>query len=133
MSEDEKAADLRARKLIESGELKFDYIKSNLFRVIHVDGAWGSVTPHLTVQMAIFNERRAIPKQTVNVINPDGTIGDEIPEKRVERDAIVREVEADLVMDLQTAKHIIAWLQQRVTQIEKLVTEAQNKERETNA
>jgi hypothetical protein len=133
MSEDEKAADLRVRKLIESGELKFDYIKSNFFRVIHVDGAWGSVTPNLNIQMAIFNERRAIPKQTVQVINPDGTIGEEIPEKRVERDAVVREVEADLVMNLQTAKHIIIWLQQRVAQIEKLVTEAQNKEKETNA
>jgi len=133
MSEDDKAADLRMRKLIEGGELKFDYIKSNLFRVIHVDGAWGSITPSLSIQMAIFNERRAIPKQTVQVINPDGTIGPEIQEKRVERDALIREVEADLVMDLQTAKNIIIWLQQRVTQIEQLVIEAQKKEKETNA
>lgn len=87
--------------------------------------------------MAVFNERRAIPKQTVQTINPDGTIGQEIQEKRIERDALVRELEADLVMDLQTAKHIIAWLQERVTQIETLVTQAQDKasekEQETNA
>jgi len=115
------------RKLIESGELKFDYIKSNYFRVIHVDGAWGGVTPQLNIQMAVFNERSAIPKQMVQEIKSDGTLGQVMSEKTVVRDALVREVEADLVMNLQMAKNIIVWLQQRVGQIEALMSEQAQK------
>src|SRR6185295_1880712 len=88
-----------AHKLIESGEIKFDYIKSNYFRVLHVDGAWGGITGKMAIRMAVFNERSAIPKEVVHEVGRDGKIGKEVRGKRQSRDAIVREVEADLVMD----------------------------------
>jgi hypothetical protein len=127
MSEEEKKLDSRLQKIIESGELKYDYIKSNYFRVVHVDGVWGGVTPQLNIQMAVFNERSAIPKQTVQEIKADGSIGRALPEKTIARDALVREVEVDLIMNLQTAKKVIAWLQDKVDQIEALVSEQAQK------
>lgn len=127
MSEDQKAAALR--ELIESGEIKYDYIKSNYFRVIHVDGAWGGITPKLNIRMVVFNERGAIPTQTVQAVNPDGTIGEEIFEKRTSRDAIVREVEADLVMDLATANVLVTWLQDKINQLQEII-KAQTTEKE---
>lgn len=110
------------RKQIEREGLKFDYIKSNYFRVIHVDGVWGGVTPNLNIQMALFNERNAIPRQIVHEVKPDGTIGHELPEKRDGRDTIVREIEASLIMDVQTAKVLIGWLQDKVDQLESLIS-----------
>lgn len=127
MSKSDKDLDPRARKIIEAGEIKFDYIKSNYFRVLHVDGVIGAVTPKLNIRMAVFNERSAIPQEVVQRVSQDGTIGEEITEKRITRDAIVREVEADIVMDLQTAKIIISWLQARVDQLEGVIKLAQHK------
>lgn len=122
MNEDEKdAVELQVRKVIESGRLNFDYIKSNYFRVIHCDGVWGGISPKLTIQMAVFSERNAIPTQTVQEVKADGAIGEELLERRTVRDAIIREVEANIVMDLQTAKVIVGWLQGKVNQIEALV------------
>lgn len=118
MSKSEKDSDLPTNRIIQAGEIKFDYIKSNLFRVLHIDGAWGGITPKMDIWMAVFNERGAIPKQIVQRVKEDGRIGEEILEKRLSRDAIVREVEADLVMNLATAKSIAAWLQDKINKVE---------------
>lgn len=124
----EEQTELARRKIIESGELKYDYIKSNYFRVIHVDGAWGGITPRLSIRMAVFNERGAIPTQTVQAVSPEGTVGEEIFEKRASRDSIVREVEADLVMDLATANVLVTWLQDKIKKLETIIETQTTKE-----
>lgn len=94
--------------------LKFDFVKSSLFRTIHVDGVVGGVTPQRSVYMALFNERLPLPRQTTYVVNPDGQLGDEILELRDSRVAIVREMEVGIVMSVETTEAIINWLQQAV-------------------
>ena len=91
-----------------TGKVRFDYIKSNFFRVIHVDGVHGGLRPSGTaIHMALFSERNAIP-QTEEVQITDGRIG---PPVHVEgRHAIVREVEVDAIVDLGTAVALRDWL-----------------------
>jgi hypothetical protein len=98
-------------------ELSFHLIKGTLFRVIYVDGAFGGVTPKLDIRMAVFNERQPIPGVMVQRITPEGTLGDEIIERRVVKKGVVREVEADLVMDYATAKSIHEWLGRKLEEI----------------
>jgi hypothetical protein len=104
--------------------VKFDYIKSNFFRVIHADGAWGGITPTGHIQVAFWNERPPIPKQLEFEVTPEGGIGDET--KRVGRDAVVREVEVNVVMNLLTAKTFVNWLQDKIKKVEER-TDAESK------
>jgi hypothetical protein len=106
--------------------VKFDYIKSNFFRVVHADGVFGGITPRLDIQMDVWSERQAIPKEVVHELRPDGTLGEEMREERVVRDAIVREVEVGVVIDVGLAKSMINWLQEKIERIE----EAQRKRRD---
>ncbi len=101
-----------------SQRVKYDFIKSNFFRVIHVDGIFGGVTPQRLIQMSVWNERWPIPKQVSHKLLPEGQLGEEVPEERISRDAIVREVEAHLVMSLETAQQMFKWLQGRITTLE---------------
>lgn len=98
----------------------FHYIKSNLFRVIHVDGAWGGPTPRGDVEVAFWSERVPIPQQMVHKVNDDGTIGDELKEERIARDGLVREVETLIIMNIVNAKALLAFLQRAVKQAEEL-------------
>ena len=100
---------------VGAGEIRFDFIKSNYFRVIHVEGAFGGSSPHNLINMAIYNERWPIPKQITKEFK-ENKAGREID--RATRDAIVREVEAQLVMDVATAKRICEWLQKQIGSIE---------------
>lgn len=101
---------------VEAGEIRFDFIKSNYFRVIHVEGVFGGNSPRGLINMAIFNERWPIPKQITHEFK-DGQSGSEI--ERASRDAIVREVEAQLVMNVETAKIICKWLENKIKNYEK--------------
>ena len=65
-----------------SDRVRFDYIKSAAFRVIHADGVVGGVTPRLDVHMDFWSERFPIPQQVVHAVNSDGTLGDEIKAER---------------------------------------------------
>ncbi len=101
--------------------IAFDYIKSREFRVIKVNGAIGGLTPRGDFVMNLWNERAPIPQRTVNQLIevPSGlTIGDEIVESRVIRDALVREVEVCCMMDIQTAKTLHTWLTNHIEQVD---------------
>jgi hypothetical protein len=92
------------------GKVNFDYIKGNLFRVIHVDGAIGSITPQAMIHAALYSERPAIPQRLVHWLNPDGSLGERIEEETATRGAVVRELEADLMMSVGVAESLANWL-----------------------
>lgn len=104
-------------------EVAFDYIKTPDYREIHVDGAWGGLTPRGYIQMAFYNERLPIPQQTTFELK-DNQIGGEVKEKRRTRQAIIRNVEVDLIMDLNTAESIRDWLNQHIEKLKERLAEA---------
>lgn len=100
--------------------LKFHYLKSVHFRVVHVDGITGGIAPRGGIQMAVFNERAPIPQQVTHEFTPQNTLGPEDVTKRVVRDGVVREVEVNLMMGLEIAKSIRDWLTEQIRQLEQL-------------
>lgn len=102
----------------DAKEIRFDYIKSNGFRVVHVDGAIGGLTPQGTIHLAFWNQRFAIPQQTTHAVRPDGVLGEERREERVERRAIIREVEVSVLLDLAVARSLREWLDLRIKELE---------------
>ena len=107
-------------------EIAFHLIKGNLFRVIYVDGVYGGVTPRGDFRVAVFNERNPLPDTMVHSVTSEGTLGPEMPERRVVRNGIVREVEADLVMNYGTAKVVHKWLGEKITAFEAEVKRAKD-------
>jgi hypothetical protein len=99
-------------------QVSFDYIKSNEFRVIHADGAHGGITPRGdAIQMAIYSERRPIPKRETYRLE-NGKLTDL---QHVDlRDAFVREVEVELLLSTEVAKSLAAWLNEKVQAIESI-------------
>ena len=75
----------------------FDLLKSAHFRVIYATGAVGGLTPDGSIHFALYNERPAIPRQMVHPLHDTGKLGDEISDRRVVREGIVREVEVDVI------------------------------------
>src|SRR4051812_48004722 len=83
-------------------EVEFDFIKSNFFRVIRADGAFGGIAPSGSIHMQIYSERQPIPTKVTHPVE-NGQVGPEILARRQGRKAIVREVEIDVVFDLPQA------------------------------
>ena len=75
--------------------------------MIHADGVWGGTTPRGLVSFAFYNERAAIPRKTKVDLEQSGTaLVPTGPEEVVEtRGNIVREVEIEVMMDLESASN----------------------------
>ncbi len=101
-----------------TGELEFDFEKSNFFRAIHVDGFFGGIAPaSQLLHIAIFNERQPIPKKVFHPVK-DGAMQPEIMEKRQVRPGLFREVEADLIVNMEVAMALRAWLDEKITEMQ---------------
>jgi len=98
-------------------QVVFEYIKSQNFRVIHADGAIGSLTAPGYIHMAIYSERPAIPKRMAHRLNDNFTLGEIIPSETVAREGVIREMDVDILMDLKAAQSISLWLAQKVDEL----------------
>jgi hypothetical protein len=98
----------------------FHNIKSNLFRVVHTDGAIGGITPAGLVFIGLYSERSAIPQMMVHDLTESGQVGSEHLDERVGKKGIVREVEVGATMSVEVAQTIVAWLQEKIDLVQKL-------------
>lgn len=96
-------------------EIDFHYVKSNFFRTIHIDGAYGGLTPGGGIFMGLFSQRFPIPQKVTSEIE-DGQIGKEV--RKELRSGIFREVEAGVIMDKETAINLRAWLGAKIKEID---------------
>jgi hypothetical protein len=114
----------------EPKTVRFYYLKSVHFRVIHADGAFGGVTPKGQLHFSVYSERHAIPKEIVYDIKENGTIGEERIADRVVRNGLVRELDADIVMDLPTAVSFRTWINTKVDSMVKEQAKEKTQEKE---
>ena len=96
----------------------FEYIKSQMFRVIHADGAIGGITPSGNLHMAFYSERPAIPRAQVHRREEDGTLGPLVPEQTISRPGVVREMDVDVVLSAAAVDGLIQWLNERKKELE---------------
>lgn len=103
--------------------ISFDYIKGSLFRVIHADGAFLGLTGQGGLTVTFFSERQPIPRRVVHQVSSDGTIGSELRDQRVVRDAIVREADVCVSMSVDTAKRLLEILKKMIDAYEEASAE----------
>ncbi len=108
----------------DNGHIEFQYIKANNFGVVHADGVWGGITPRGYISMSFFSERHPIPQKLVHEIE-DGRIGKE--RSRETRAGIIREVNAEVLVDLTMAKSFRDWLDEKINHLEKRVEPVKDK------
>lgn len=104
-------------------KVQFHFLKSPLYRTIHVDGAFGGVTPRGLLNLLLFSERFPIPDVTLHAVTAEGGIGPELLDDRQSRSGVVRELEVGAVMTLGAARALREWLDRHITRLEELEAE----------
>jgi hypothetical protein len=101
-------------------QIRFEYLKSTFFRVVHADGAYGGPTPQLGgLCITFFSERFPIPKSATYNVNASGQLQEEVASERESRSGIIREAEVAVILDLVGAKSLVSWLADKISEIEK--------------
>ena len=102
---------MASRKKAPPSKISFQFVDGKFHRNIHVDGAWGGVTPHGSIFMSVYSETPALPKRVTNTIQ-----GLKLGKETVREGSgdIIREVEATLLMNLDVATVIRDWLSEKI-------------------
>ena len=116
--------------MAEEQEIRFEYIKSNSYRDIHVDGAFGGITTKGYVFMSIFSERNPIPTAITHRLKEDGTLGKEL--SREGRKCVLRTVESVLFMDIDTAESVAQWILQKTKALKEVREQFKNQSQDNN-
>jgi hypothetical protein len=88
------------------------------FRQIHVDGAFGGITPPGFINMSFYAERFPMPKSTNYLINENNTLGEKVEDSRDSKTGVIREYEFGIYCDLKTAINIRNFLNDRILELE---------------
>lgn len=89
---------------------------SNSFRALHVDGAYGGVTPKGLFNINFYAERLAIPKATDYKVEDTNLI--KIADSGDSKKGVIREFETGVYMTIETAKEIHKWLGNQISDFE---------------
>jgi hypothetical protein len=103
-------------------KIKFNYVKSNLFRVIHTDGATVASSPNGNITINLYSQRFSIPEEVIFDLDDDGTIVGEgfVPDQEDQsiETTIIREIDTLTVMSLETAEELLGQLQSIIAEYE---------------
>lgn len=95
--------------------IEFHYLKTPGYRIHHVDGAYGGITPQRNIFLELYCEHNATPLRVEHEISEKGVLGDE--RNRDGKSGIVRQIECGAVMDVSTARALRNWLDQKIEEV----------------
>jgi hypothetical protein len=101
---------------MKKNSIEFHYLKSNDFRTVHADGAYGGPTPQGGLFVSFYVERPPIPQRMKFVVDEDGKLETEV--ERESKSGMIREVDCGVSMSLATAKAFKDWLESQIEVIE---------------
>jgi hypothetical protein len=98
-------------------KLKIKYLKAPDFKTTLATGVYGGITGNGLINANFFTDRTIIPKYQVIEVSEGGVqIGLPVDERDGD---LMREVQGGILMDIQTAKVIVAWLDSKIDEFEK--------------
>lgn len=85
-------------------------------RVAH--GVWGGVNPHGEIEMNFYDESDVPPRHVIQHIAPDGSPGPETCPGGDENLHIARQIHSRILMNYNTARAVLEWLEDRLSDLE---------------
>jgi len=104
----------------EEHTIKFKYIFPDDYNPIYVNGIVGGITPKAEIVINFFLERHALPDSQSYKIESDGSLGEEIKSEPQDlKSSMVRFVGTGIILNYQSAKAFIQWLNSQTEILEK--------------
>jgi hypothetical protein len=110
---DEKKTDSDA-----PNQMQIYYQRARHYRTIHADGAQLGLTPRAAIQFTLYSDQKPMPEFVLHEITPEGNLGKVLEE--VVKSGVIREVEVNVVMDVNVATSFVNVLQGLLAQVKSL-------------
>lgn len=97
---------------------------SGNYRQVHVDGAFGGITPRGLINLSFYAERTPIPKSSEFAIE-NNYFGTLLSNSDDSKNGVLREFEFGIYTDISVAKALIKLLSEKIEDFEKLTIKSE--------
>ncbi len=94
-------------------------VKNSGFRLVHVDGAHGGITPSGYINLNFYSQRGVIPLGTEFAIM-DGQIAEPIKDIEGSKTGIIREFEFGIYMDINACENLKVFLERKIEEFRQI-------------
>lgn len=108
-------------------KIQIHYIKSPHFKSFFATGIFGGVSPNGLVSMAFFVDRPPIPQSIVTSVDVETGKTKEIDGSRVVKEGVIREVDCNILLDLNTAISLRDWLDKQIANLRSIESKQERK------
>ncbi len=99
-------------------KIRYRYTIDKDARLHTAHGVWGGINPQGEIELNFYHESDALPQSTECLVSPDGSLGPEnLPEGFEQRD-IIRHIHSRVLLNYETARAVLEWLEDRVATLE---------------
>src|SRR5574344_1916308 len=99
-------------------KLRYEYEVAPEARPHYAHGVWGGINPQGEIEMNFYLESDKIPAFSERIISPDGSLGHEMAPGMTDVRVITRNINAKVVLNYQTARAVLEWLEDKVELLE---------------
>lgn len=97
----------------------FKMVKSHDFKTVNIDGVFGSLTIQRRINMNFFVETADTPKNIIHEVASHNRIGKQIQDNTtLLNPSAIREIPFAVNVDVQIAKLIVVWLNEKIKEAE---------------
>ena len=98
-------------------KVRFKYVFDADYNPNYANGAYGGATPNKDIVMHFYNERPALPTETIVAFDSDGNSS--ILKDTPEDPTIIRYIVSGITMNLSAAKQLYNWLGNIISSVER--------------
>jgi len=97
--------------------ITYHYKKANDYKTYHMDGVFGGIVSNGNINFNVFTEKVVVPERITHEISSDMKLKEikRVPEQQNE---IIRELQANFIMNIETAKVVKKWLEDKISNLE---------------
>ncbi len=102
----------------DSLRIRYEYNIEPEVRLRSAHGVWGGINPQGEVEINFYVESDKMPPYSESVITADGLMGHEMAPYSEEERVIVRNIHSKIIINAQTARAMLEWLEDKVSILE---------------
>ena len=99
-------------------KIRYRYTQDKDARLQTAHGVWGGINPQGEIELNVYHESDALPQISECQVAPDGSLGPENLPEGFDRRDIVRHIHARVLLNYDTARAVLEWLEERIATLE---------------